>query len=112
MILIAVSHMTCDVDYVYTLLSANILLASDWTAKLGDFGVARIIPSEVTSLMTTTIVGTTIFMAPEYRTGTVTPAADVYALGVVSVGGGGWGVMVVLWWCDGVGGCNGGVMVV
>ena len=64
--------------------SANVLISSDWTAKLGDFGVARCIPSEATSLMTTTIVGTQIFMAPEYRTGTVSPAADIYAFGVVS----------------------------
>ncbi|XP_064390242.1 interleukin-1 receptor-associated kinase 4-like isoform X2 [Halichondria panicea] len=63
--------------------SANILLSSDWTPKLGDFGVARIIPSEMSSLMTTTVVGTSIFMAPEYRTGTITPATDMYALGVV-----------------------------
>lgn len=68
---------------IICLCSANVLISADWSAKLGDFGVSRCIPSEATSLMTTTIVGTDIFMAPEYRTGTVSTATDVYAFGVV-----------------------------
>ena len=52
---------------------------------LGDFGVARSLPSsEQTSLHTSTVVGTRVYMAQEFSQGTVSPAADTYALGVVS----------------------------
>ncbi len=62
--------------------SANILLTDKWRAKLGDFGVVRFLPSSQT-MHTTTIVGTLVYMAPEYAKGMVSPAADVYGLGVV-----------------------------
>ena len=32
---------------------------------------------------TQTIVGTRVYMAPEYCTGVISPAADVYSFGVV-----------------------------
>ena len=53
-----------------------------WQAKLGDFGVVRFLPSAETT-MTTRVVGTLVYMAPEYTKGMITPAADVYAFGVV-----------------------------
>ena len=62
--------------------SANILLTRQWRAQLGDFGVVRFLPSAQTT-MTTTVVGTLIYMAPEYTKGSITPAADIYAFGVV-----------------------------
>ena len=66
--------------------SANILLTVDWRGMLGDFGVARSLPSsEHTSLHTSTVVGTRVYMAHEFSQGTISPAADTYALGVVSV---------------------------
>ena len=69
--------------------SANILLSEDWRGRLGDFGLARVLPApsphqaQLTSMLTATIVGTHVYMAPETRGGTITPAADVYAFGVV-----------------------------
>ena len=52
---------------------------------LGDFGVARSLPSsDQTSLHTSTVVGTRVYMAHEFSQGTISPAADTYALGVVS----------------------------
>jgi serine/threonine-protein kinase len=62
---------------------ANVLISAHGRAKLGDFGVARL--AEGTSEGGgATIVGTPRYMAPEQaRGGAITPATDVYALGVV-----------------------------
>ena len=54
---------------------------------LGDFGVARSLPSTAhTSLHTTAVVGTRVYMSDEFSKGTISPAADTYAFGVVSQG--------------------------
>lgn len=68
---------------------ANVLLepahvpTRSWNAKLADFGIARLIDdARITS--TGLLVGTPGYLAPEQVTGTPpTPAADVYALGLV-----------------------------
>ena len=62
---------------------ANVLCSSDGRALLADFGIARLIDtSRVTAAATT--VGTAAYMAPEQVQGLdVTPAADVYSLGLV-----------------------------
>lgn len=64
--------------------SANILLCEDWAAALGDYGVLRVQPSSGTT-MTTTVAGTSVYMAPEYsKSGSVSEKIDVYSFGVVS----------------------------
>ncbi|HSK91963.1 MAG TPA: protein kinase [Euzebyales bacterium] len=62
----------------------NVLLSADGRALLADFGVARLL-SETTRHTTTGVtVGTPAYLAPEQVGGhDVTPAADVYALGLV-----------------------------
>lgn len=62
---------------------ANVLLGSDGSVKLTDFGIARLIDSaRVTS--TGLMVGTASYLAPEQVTGeSVGPPADVYALGLL-----------------------------
>ena len=62
---------------------ANVLCSPDGRALLADFGIARLIDtSRVTAAATT--VGTAAYMAPEQVQGVdVTPAADVYSLGLV-----------------------------
>ena len=62
---------------------ANVLCSPDGRALLADFGIARLIDtSRVTATATT--VGTAAYMAPEQVQGLdVTPAADVYSLGLV-----------------------------
>ena len=63
----------------------NILVANDGRCLVGDFGLAR--PREVDTRLTATgmILGTPIYMAPEQGVNIedLSPAADVYALGVV-----------------------------
>jgi serine/threonine protein kinase len=61
---------------------SNVLLDEHGNVYLADFGIAKI--SEVTVNLTGTgVVGTPTYMAPEMaREGVVTPAVDVYALGV------------------------------
>ncbi|HET7807664.1 MAG TPA: protein kinase [Gaiellaceae bacterium] len=61
----------------------NLLLRSDGTLKVADFGIAR--AAEATALTQVgTVLGTAAYLAPEQAAGeAVTPATDVYALGAV-----------------------------
>ncbi len=60
----------------------NVLVDGTGRVKVTDFGIAK--SSEVTRTLTGTLIGTPSFMAPEVLGGeAVTPAADIYALGVV-----------------------------
>jgi serine/threonine-protein kinase len=61
---------------------SNVLLDENGNAYLSDFGIAKITESTV-QLTGSGIVGTPAYMAPEMADrGTVTPAVDIYALGV------------------------------
>lgn len=59
----------------------NILLTSDGTAKLGDFGVATIL--EATDDIAATVTGTRKYMAPEQYDGEYDYRVDLYSLGLV-----------------------------
>ncbi|XP_060668992.1 probable L-type lectin-domain containing receptor kinase S.5 [Ziziphus jujuba] len=65
--------------------SSNIMLDSEFNAKLGDFGLARTIQqSEKTHHTTKEIAGTPGYMAPEsFLIGRATVETDVYAFGVL-----------------------------
>ncbi|XP_029123550.1 serine/threonine-protein kinase PCRK1 isoform X2 [Elaeis guineensis] len=64
--------------------TSNILLDEHWNAKLSDFGLARHGPSEGLSHVSTAVVGTAGYAAPEYmRTGHLTAKSDVWSYGVV-----------------------------
>ncbi len=62
---------------------SNVLCGPDGRPRLADFGIARLLDTtRVTALATA--VGTAAYMAPEQLEGSdVTPAADVYSLGLV-----------------------------
>ncbi|KAE9609297.1 hypothetical protein Lal_00020347 [Lupinus albus] len=64
--------------------ASNILLDSDYTAKLSDFGLAKDGPDGGDTHVTTRIMGTHGYAAPEYiMTGHLTTKSDVYSYGVV-----------------------------
>ncbi|KAK7835530.1 putative l-type lectin-domain containing receptor kinase s.5 [Quercus suber] len=65
--------------------ASNIMLDSEFNAKLGDFGLARTLQqSENTHHTTKVIAGTLGYMAPEtFLTGRATVETDVYAFGVL-----------------------------
>uniref|UniRef100_A0A2K6GQL3 Interleukin-1 receptor-associated kinase 4 n=2 Tax=Propithecus coquereli TaxID=379532 RepID=A0A2K6GQL3_PROCO len=63
--------------------SANILLDEAFTAKISDFGLARASEKFAQTVMTSRIVGTTAYMAPEALRGEITPKSDIYSFGVV-----------------------------
>ncbi|KAL0897566.1 hypothetical protein Bca101_081527 [Brassica carinata] len=64
--------------------TSNILLDSNYNAKLSDFGLAKDGPEGEHTHVTTRVMGTQGYAAPEYiMTGHLTTMNDVYSFGVV-----------------------------
>ncbi|KAK7836740.1 probable serine/threonine-protein kinase PBL10 [Quercus suber] len=64
--------------------TSNILLDSSYNAKLSDFGLAKDGPTGDKSHVSTRVMGTYGYAAPEYlATGHLTTRSDVYSYGVV-----------------------------
>ncbi|KAL7081637.1 hypothetical protein ACP275_14G051200 [Erythranthe tilingii] len=64
--------------------TSNILLDQEYNAKLADFGLAKDGPEGDESHVSTRIMGTYGYAAPEYiMTGHLTSRSDVYSFGVV-----------------------------
>jgi predicted Ser/Thr protein kinase len=62
----------------------NILVNGEGAAKVTDFGIARSLDAEHGVTLTGTVLGTSTYLSPEQASGQpVTPATDVYSLGVV-----------------------------
>ncbi len=62
----------------------NVLLTPDGEAKVTDFGIARSLDVEQGVTQTGTVLGTSNYLSPEQASGKpVTPATDVYSLGIV-----------------------------
>lgn len=65
--------------------SSNVMLDSNFNAKLGDFGLAKLVDHEKAS-HTTKLAGTLGYMAPEYiANGRASRESDVFSFGVVAL---------------------------
>ncbi|KAF9594476.1 hypothetical protein IFM89_031594 [Coptis chinensis] len=63
--------------------ASNILIDRDWNPKIGDFGLAKLFPDNVTHV-STRVAGTVGYLAPEYALlGQLTRKADIYSYGVL-----------------------------
>ncbi|RVW78459.1 Cold-responsive protein kinase 1 [Vitis vinifera] len=65
--------------------ASNILLDGNLNPKIADFGLAKLIPSNMTHV-STRVAGTIGYLAPEYAIrGQLTRKADIYSFGVLLV---------------------------
>lgn len=64
---------------------ANLIVASDGTVQLTDFGIARSADDPTTMTNPGAVIGTLAYLAPEVIEGSaITPASDIYSLGAVT----------------------------
>lgn len=80
-------HEGCEQQVLHRDLKAsNVMLDSDYNARLGDFGLARVIENDKQSYTTTAVAGTPGYLAPEcFHTGRATTESDVFGFGAVAL---------------------------
>lgn len=65
--------------------ASNILMDKNYVPKIGDFGLAKLFPDNITHI-STRVAGTTGYLAPEYAWhGQLTKKADIYSFGVLVI---------------------------
>ncbi|CAN1785214.1 Proline-rich receptor-like protein kinase PERK1 [Linum perenne] len=82
---LAYLHEDCDPKILHRdIKAANILVDQNFEAKVSDFGLARSYSDASVTHVSTQVVGTVGYLAPEYASsGKVTEKSDVYSYGVV-----------------------------
>jgi serine/threonine protein kinase len=80
-------HEECEQQVIHRDVKAsNIMLDSEYKARLGDFGLARLIEHDRRSFTATGLVGTMGYIAPEcFHTGRPTAESDVFSFGAVAL---------------------------
>lgn len=78
-------HCTANPPVIYRdLKSSNILLDNEFNVKLSDFGLAKLGPVGDNTHVSTRVMGTYGYCAPEYAmSGKLTLKSDIYSFGVV-----------------------------
>ncbi|XP_057962103.1 probable serine/threonine-protein kinase PBL23 [Malania oleifera] len=78
-------HETADPPIIFRDFKAsNVLLDEDYNPKLSDFGLAKLAPAGGKAVVSTRVMGTYGYCAPEYASsGQLTTKSDVYSFGVV-----------------------------
>ncbi|CAL5066254.1 unnamed protein product [Urochloa decumbens] len=85
-------HNSCQPPVIHCdLKPSNILLAEDMSARVGDFGISKLLPENASKRMqnsyrssTTGIRGSIGYVAPEYGEGSaISTSGDIYSLGIL-----------------------------
>ncbi|PWA90197.1 Apple-like protein [Artemisia annua] len=80
---LAYLHEDCRRRIIYLdIKPQNILLDSDFNAKVSDFGLSKLIDRNQKQVMTT-MRGTPGYLAPEWLSSVITEKVDVYSFGIV-----------------------------
>lgn len=80
-------HEECEQQVIHRDVKAsNIMLDSEYNARLGDFGLARLVEHDRRSFTVTGAKGTFGYIAPEcFHTGQATAESDVFSFGAVAL---------------------------